>query len=154
MVYREPRESKGAERVDVLLIEDSEGDIRLTREVLKEARTPIALSVARSGEEALAFLRRGPGFEEAPRPQLILLDLNIPGIGGRETLHQLKRDERLRVIPVVVLTTSTEDADVQASYSARANSYITKPIDLDEFIGVIRGIESFWLSTVALPRLA
>jgi CheY-like chemotaxis protein len=137
--------------IQILLVEDSPGDIRLTQEVLQGARIANQLNVAQDGEDAMRFLRREGDHAGAPRPDLILLDLNLPRKDGREVLAELKADADLHTIPVIVLTTSAEERDILRSYELSANSYITKPIDLDEFIAVVRSIESFWLSIVRLP---
>jgi two-component system, chemotaxis family, response regulator Rcp1 len=143
------------ERVlETLLVEDNEADIRLTREVFADGAGGHALkhlSVTRDGEEAMAFLHRNPPFEDAPRPDLILLDLNLPRKDGREVLSEIKNDEELRRIPVVILTTSRAEADVAQAHDLHANCYIVKPVDLAQFINVIRSIEDFWLKTVRLP---
>ncbi|HKI55801.1 MAG TPA: response regulator [Trueperaceae bacterium] len=138
--------------VDILLVEDSPGDVRLTREALAEGKLKNRLHVAEDGEQALAFLRRDGGYAEAPRPDLILLDLNLPRVDGREVLAQIKADHDLKRIPVVVLTTSSADEDVLRVYDLAANCYITKPVDLDQFMRVVRSIEEFWLTVVRLPR--
>jgi CheY-like chemotaxis protein len=132
--------------VEILLIEDSPGDVRLTREALKDAR------VVSDGEQALAYLHRAHPFENAARPDLILLDLNLPKVDGREVLAAIKTDPSLQLIPVVVLTTSRAEEDVLKSYSLHANCFITKPVELDKFIEVVRSIEGFWLAIVHLPR--
>ena len=137
--------------IEILLVEDNDGDVRLTQEALKEGRVRNNLSVARDGVEALAFLRRAPGYERVPRPSLILLDLNLPRKDGREVLAEIKSDPALRRIPVVILTTSKAEQDVVRAYDAHANCFINKPVDLDQFLTVIRSIEDFWLSVVALP---
>jgi CheY-like chemotaxis protein len=138
--------------VEILLVEDNPGDARLTREALKEGRLPVHLNVAADGESALAFLHRQGPYAQAPRPDLILLDLNLPRKGGHEVLAEIKADERLRRIPVVMLTSSQAEQDIRASYDLHANCYITKPVELDQFIRVVRSIEDFWLSVVKLPR--
>jgi CheY-like chemotaxis protein len=127
--------------VEILLVEDTAGDVRLTQEALKEGKIHTHLSVANDGESALAFLRRQGPYAQAPRPDLILLDLNLPRKGGREVLAEIKADEALRRIPVVVLTNSQAEQDILESYSLNANCYITKPVDLDQFIKVVRSIE-------------
>jgi CheY-like chemotaxis protein len=138
--------------VEILLVEDNPGDVRLTIEALREGKVRNHLSVAEDGEEALAFLRREGSHAGAPRPDLILLDLNLPRKDGREVLAEIKADPRLRSIPVVILTTSQADQDVARSYELSANCYVTKPIDLEQFIGVVRSIETFWLTIVTLPE--
>jgi CheY-like chemotaxis protein len=137
---------------EILLVEDNPGDVRLTRETLKEGKIHTHLSVAGDGEEALAFLRRQGPHEAAVRPDLILLDLNLPRKSGREVLAEIKADEHLRRIPVVVLTSSQAERDIAESYDLCANCYVTKPVDLDQFIKVVRSIEDFWLTVVKLPR--
>jgi chemotaxis family two-component system response regulator Rcp1 len=137
--------------VETLLVEDNEADIRLTREVFADGRVLNKLNVVRDGEEAMAFLKRRAPFEDAPRPDLVLLDLNLPRKDGREVLAEMKNDEELRRIPVVILTTSRADADVARTYELHANCYIVKPVDLGQFINVVRSIEDFWLKLVRLP---
>ncbi|MEX1255025.1 MAG: response regulator [Dehalococcoidia bacterium] len=136
---------------EILLVEDNLGDVRLTEEALRESKVSNRLSVARDGVEALAFVRREGGFAEAPKPDLILLDLNLPRKDGREVLAELKADEWLRKIPVVILTTSKAEEDVLKSYRLHANCYITKPVDFEQFIDVVQSIEDFWLCIVKLP---
>ena len=141
-----------SEPVQVLLVEDSPGDIRLTREVLRDAKIANELHVVGDGEQAMAFLRRTGHYEGRRRPDLVLLDLNLPSKDGREVLAELNDDPELHLIPVIVLTTSAAEQDVLRSYDLKAACYITKPIDLDEFIAVVRSIEDFWLSIVRLPH--
>src|SRR5580700_11300662 len=140
------------EALEVLLVEDSPGDVRLTREALKDAKVHISLHVAADGIEAMAFLQRAGTYVDAPRPDLVLLDLNLPRKDGREVLKEIKESPTLKSIPVVILTTSTSDADILRSYRLHANCYITKPVGLNGFLEVIRSIDSFWLSVVKLPR--
>ncbi len=137
--------------IEILLVEDNPGDVRLTQEVFKEGKVRNQLSVAWNGEEALAYLRRQGRFESAPRPDVILLDLNLPRKGGKEVLAEIKADPKLKCIPVVILTTSQADQDIAESYEQHANCYIVKPVDLDHFINVVRTIEGFWLQIVKLP---
>jgi CheY-like chemotaxis protein len=137
--------------IEILLVEDNEADIRLTREVFADGRLLNRLNITRDGEEAMSFLRRERPFQEAPRPDLILLDLNLPRKDGREVLAEIKNDPELRRIPVVILTTSRAEADVVQTYELHANCYIVKPVDLGQFINVIRSIEDFWLKLVRLP---
>jgi two-component system, chemotaxis family, response regulator Rcp1 len=137
--------------VQILLVEDSPGDVRLTQEVLRDAKIANDLYVVGDGEAAMAFLRGEGEHASSPRPDLILLDLNLPRKDGREVLAELKEDPALHAIPVIVLTTSAAEGDVLRSYELSVNCYITKPIDLDEFIRVVRSIECFWLSIVRLP---
>lgn len=138
--------------VEVLLVEDNPGDARLTTEALKEGRLRVNLSVVRDGVEALTFLRREDGYVSAPRPDLVLLDLNLPRKDGREVLSEMKDDAGLREIPVVILTTSSAEQDIARAYEMHANCYITKPVDMDEFISVVQAIEDFWFTIVRLPR--
>ena len=138
--------------IEILLVEDNPGDVRLTIEGLNEGKVRNNLHVVRDGVEALAFLRRQGAFNNVPRPDLILLDLNLPRMDGREVLAEVKADPALKTIPVVVLTTSRAEQDVLQSYELQANCYITKPVDLEQFITVVRSIEDFWLSIVRLPN--
>jgi chemotaxis family two-component system response regulator Rcp1 len=138
--------------IEVLLVEDSPGDVRLTREALKDAKVHISLHVAADGIEAMAFLERTGSYVDAPRPDLILLDLNLPRKDGREVLKEIKGSPVLRSIPVVILTTSSSEADVLQSYELHANCYISKPVDLDGFLKVVQSIDNFWLSVVKLPH--
>ena len=136
--------------IEILLVEDNPGDVRLTIEALRESKVHNNLHVARDGVEALAFLRRED--PHAIRPDLVLLDLNLPRKDGREVLADLKADPQLHTIPVVVLTTSRAEQDVLRTYELQANCYITKPVDLDQFITVVKSIENFWLTIVTLPH--
>jgi len=138
--------------IEILLVEDNPGDVRLTAEALRDARVRNHLSVAKDGVDALAFLRQEGEHGQAPRPDLILLDLNLPKKGGREVLQEIKQDERLKHIPVVILTTSQAEQDIVQSYHLRANAYVTKPVDLEQFLKVIQSIEHFWLEIVKLSR--
>jgi len=137
-----------------LLVEDSEGDIELTRAAMSEAKVSNEMSVVRDGVEAMAFLRKEGEYADAERPDLILLDLNMPRMDGREVLKAIKEDPCLASIPVVVLTTSNAEQDVLKSYNLHANAYITKPVDFDHFIKVVQTIEEFWLVIVTLPKVA
>jgi CheY-like chemotaxis protein len=137
--------------VDLLLVEDNPGDIRLTKEALKDGPVKVNLSVAKDGVEALEFLMQRGQYQNAPRPDLILLDLNLPRKNGREVLNEIKADPHLRQIPVVVMTTSRSQQDIESAYELNANCYITKPIELDEFLGVVHSIEDFWLTKAMLP---
>jgi two-component system, chemotaxis family, response regulator Rcp1 len=137
--------------IEILLVEDNEGDIRLTKELLKEAKVRNRLSVVTDGEAAIAYLRQRGEYASAKRPDLVLLDLNLPKKNGQEVLEEIKRDDDLGRIPVVVLTTSRAEHDILRSYNLRANCYITKPVDLDQFVAVVRSIEEFWLAIVKLP---
>jgi chemotaxis family two-component system response regulator Rcp1 len=138
--------------VQILLVEDNPGDVGLVREAFLEGRLLHKLHVARDGVEALEFLRRAGKFADMPEPDLILLDLNLPKKDGREVLDDIKNDPQLREIPVIVLTTSDDEADVHRVYRLHANCYLTKPVDMDEFIRKVRGIEDFWLTLVRLPN--
>jgi CheY-like chemotaxis protein len=138
--------------IDILLVEDNPGDERLTREALKEGKVFSNLYWVKDGVEAMEFLRRGGKHSAAPRPDLILLDLNLPKKDGREVLQEVKSDESLRRIPVVVLTTSKAEEDVIRTYNLHANCYVTKPVDLEKFIVVVKSIDMFWLTVATLPR--
>jgi len=142
----------GAETIEVLLVEDSPGDVRLTREAFKDAKVYLNLHVASDGAEAMAFLNREGEHANSPRPDLILLDLNLPKKDGREVLQEIKESPTLKSIPVVILTTSASDADILRSYRLHANCYITKPVGLDGFLEVVKSIDTFWLSVVKLPH--
>ena len=146
MSQPEPKRS-----MEILLVEDNPGDVRLLREVLKGGTVPNHVRAVGDGEEALAFLHRRGAHAEAPRPDLILLDLNLPKKDGRELLAEIKADPGLRRIPVVILTTSKAEEDIIKSYALHANCYITKPVDLDQFITITKLIEAFWLTLVKLP---
>jgi chemotaxis family two-component system response regulator Rcp1 len=138
--------------IEVLLVEDSPGDVLLTQEALKDAKVHVTLHVAKDGIEAMDYLKRAGTFVNAIRPDLILLDLNLPRKDGREVLKEIKETPSLRTIPVVILTTSSSDIDVLQSYHLHANCYISKPVDLDGFLKVVQSIDNFWLSVVKLPR--
>ena len=137
--------------IEILLVEDNPGDVRLTIEALLDAKVHNNLYVVGDGIEAMEFLRGQGQYSDAVRPDVILLDLNLPRKDGREVLAEVKGDENLRRIPVVVLTTSQADEDVLKAYDLRANCYVTKPVDLDQFIKVVKSIDSFWFTIVALP---
>ncbi len=137
--------------VEILLIEDNPGDVRLTEEAFKEGKVLNRLSVVGDGVEALEFLRRKNKYAHAPRPDIIMLDLNLPKKDGREVLAVIKGDEKLRRIPVIVLTTSQAEQDILKVYDLNANCYISKPVGFDSFINVVRSIENFWLTIVMLP---
>ena len=137
--------------IEILLVEDNPGDVRLTREALKDGKIINKLHVAEDGVEALAFLRREGKYHNAVRPELILLDLNLPKKDGREVLAEIKADKELKRIPVVILTSSAAEQDIVKSYNLHANCYVTKPVDLDQFINVVKSIEHFWLTVVKLP---
>ncbi len=138
--------------IEVLLVEDSPGDVRLTREAFREANGSVRLHVASDGVEAMAFLRREGVHVDAPRPDFILLDLNLPRMDGREVLGLIKEDDTLRTIPTVILTTSDADADVLRSYELNANAYLRKPVTFEMFESLVRSINDFWLTKVILPQ--
>jgi CheY-like chemotaxis protein len=146
-----PDRDKGAPPVEILLVEDNPGDVRLTREALKEGKVYNNLHWAKDGVEALEFLKRQGRHADALRPDIILLDLNLPKKDGREVLAVIKTDDELKHIPVVVLTTSKAEEDVLKSYALHANCYVTKPVDLEKFIQVVQSIDRFWLTVVTLP---
>jgi two-component system, chemotaxis family, response regulator Rcp1 len=137
--------------VEILLVEDNLGDIRLTQVALKDSKIANTLNVVKDGVDALAYLRREGPFANALRPDIILLDLNLPRKDGREVLEEIKEDESLRRIPVVVLTTSSADEDIVRSYNLHANCFITKPVDLNSFVTIVKSIEHFWFQIVKLP---
>ncbi|MEW5820627.1 MAG: response regulator [Cyanobacteriota bacterium] len=141
----------GANPIDILLVEDNPGDVRLTKESLKEGKVKNTLYVATDGIEAMQFLKKEGKFSNAPRPDLILLDLNLPKKDGKELLADIKNDNDLKSIPVVILTTSKADEDILQTYKLHANCFITKPVDLEQFIHVVQSIENFWLTIVKLP---
>jgi CheY-like chemotaxis protein len=138
--------------IDILLVEDNAGDVRLTQEVLKDSKVRNNLTVASNGEEALHCLRKQGKFKDCLRPDLILLDLNLPVKDGREVLAQIKEDPDLKRIPVVILTTSKAEEDILKTYNLHANCYVTKPVDLDQFVKVVKSLEDFWLAIVKLPN--
>jgi two-component system, chemotaxis family, response regulator Rcp1 len=137
--------------VDILLVEDNPGDVRLTQEAFRDAHVPVKLSVVMDGEEALKYLHKDVQYAEATRPDIILLDLNIPKKDGREVLEAIKKDHELRAIPVVVLTTSNAEQDIVKTYNLNVNAYINKPVDFDRFFDIVQKIEDFWLMTATLP---
>lgn len=139
------------EDLEILLVEDNEGDIRLTIEAFKEAKIRNHIRVVRDGEEALAYLKKEAAYADVQTPDIILLDINLPKVDGKEVLHIMKNDPILKSIPVIMLTTSSSESDVQESYLNHANSYVIKPVDLDKFMEVIRSIEEYWISIVKLP---
>jgi two-component system, chemotaxis family, response regulator Rcp1 len=138
--------------IEVLLVEDSPGDVRLTQEAFREANPSVHLHVAADGMEAMAFLQKQGTHVNAPRPDLILLDLNLPKMDGREVLAHIKDNDSLKLIPTVILTTSDAEADIVKSYQLRANCYLTKPVQLDAFESLIKSINDFWLTKVRLPQ--
>lgn len=138
--------------IEVLLVEDSPGDVRLTQEAFRDANRAVNLHVATDGVEAMEFLRKQGAHESAPRPDLILLDLNLPKMDGREVLVHIKEDQNLKTIPTVILTTSDAEADIVKSYQLQANCYLTKPVQLDAFETLVKSINDFWLTKVKLPQ--
>ena len=144
----------GGAPIEVLLIEDSPGDVRLTQEAFRDANPTIQLHVASDGVEAMAYLQRKGAHIHAPRPDLILLDLNLPKMDGREVLAQIKADDSLKTIPTVILTTSEAEADILKSYQLRANCYLSKPVQLDAFESLVKSVNDFWLTKAKLPRQA
>jgi len=138
--------------LEVLLVEDSPGDVRLTHEAFRDANKAVHMHVASDGVEAMAFLKHEGGYEDAPRPDLILLDLNLPKMDGREVLSQIKMDDRLKTIPTIILTTSESEADIVKSYQLQANCYLTKPVQLEAFEGLVTSINDFWLTKAKLPQ--
>ncbi|MHA1104883.1 MAG: response regulator [Promethearchaeota archaeon] len=145
------RLSKRIRPVEILLVEDNPGDIRLTKEAMKEAKIINNLNVVEDGVEALAYLRKKGKYKNANRPDLILLDLNLPKKNGREVLDDIKQDKNLKLIPVVILTVSRAEEDIFKTYELHANCFITKPVDMDQFIKVVKSIEQFWFSIAKLP---
>ncbi len=137
--------------IEILMVEDNPGDVRLTVEALKEGKVRNNLHIVEDGEQAMKFLRQQDDYGSAPRPDLVLLDLNLPKKNGREVLAEIKQDPELKRIPVVILTVSEAEQDIIKSYNLHANCYITKPVNLDQFIKVVRSIEDFWLTIVMLP---
>jgi two-component system, chemotaxis family, response regulator Rcp1 len=144
-------EGKGTP-MEVLLVEDSPGDVRLTQEAFRDANKAIHLHVASDGVEAMAFLKQAGAHAKSPRPDLILLDLNLPRMDGREVLAHIKEDANLKTIPTVILTTSVAEADIVHSYELQANCYLSKPVQLDEFESLVKSINDFWLTKVKLPQ--
>ncbi len=141
-------------QAELLLVEDNPADVRLTQEAFSAATVPHRLHVAKDGVEAMAFLRREDGYADAPQPDLVLLDLNLPRKSGHEVLAEMKADQRLAEIPVVILSSSEANDDVRKSYQLQASSYVCKPVDLEKFFEIVRDIESYWLDTVRLPPRA
>ena len=139
------------EVVDVLLVEDNPGDVRLTREAFDEAAIDVRLHVVTDGEEALSFLDQRDAYDDAPRPAVVLLDLNLPKVDGLDVLETIKADTELRAIPVIVLTGSTAEEDVAESYERHTNAYLTKPVDPEEFVSLVRTFGDFWIDQVQLP---
>lgn len=139
------------EPIEILLVEDNAGDVRLTREALADSKVYSRFHVVSDGLEALAFLHRQPPHQDAVRPDLILLDLNLPKVSGLEVLQSIKTDQRLKVVPVVVLTSSQAERDIATSYHLQANAFVSKPVDLNQFMKVVQAIDNFWLAVVTLP---
>ena len=137
--------------IQILLVEDNPGDVRLTKEALRGARVANDLHVVVDGEEAIEFLNQRGAHADAPRPDIVLLDLNLPRLDGSEVLAQIKTDPELAKIPIIVLTSSSAEADIQRAYELHANCFISKPVDFTEFIGAVRSLEGFWLKIVKLP---
>ena len=137
--------------IEVLLVEDNPGDIRLIKEALNDAKIHVHITVAHDGVEALTLLRREGNYSSAPVPDLVLLDLNLPRMGGHDVLRAIKQDQHLRRIPVVIVTSSKADQDIAASYDLHANCFVTKPVDLDQFFNVVQAIREFWFIIVKLP---
>lgn len=153
MIRRDTEAIRAAKPAEVLLVEDNPSDVRLTREAMKEGPVLNNLHVVGDGQAAIDFLTRKPPYENAPRPDLVLLDLNLPRKSGREVLAVIKADPTLMTIPIVVLTTSKAEEDIVHTYQLHANCFITKPVDLDKFIAVVHQVEDFWLQVVRLPRV-
>jgi len=144
-------EARPPQSVDILLVEDNPGDVRLIQEALQDGKLLNRVSTVTDGQKALAYLRKEGSYAQATRPDLILLDLNIPRKDGREVLAEIKADPHLRSIPVVIVTSSQAEEDILRSYNTHANCYVTKPVDLEKFVAVVRAIEEFWVSIVRLP---
>lgn len=142
---------ESSQAIEILMVEDNPSDVRLTIEAFKDAKVLNNMSVASDGEDALKFLKREGRYKDSPRPDLILLDLNLPRMNGKEVLGEIKMDPDLKRIPVVVLTTSDNEQDVRRAYDLHVNAYVRKPVDLDQFIKIVEAVEDFWLSVVKLP---
>jgi CheY-like chemotaxis protein len=143
--------ARNVKLIDILLVEDNPADARLTREAFIDSKMANVLHHVRNGDEAMAFLNRKPPFADAPRPDVVLLDLNMPGMDGRAVLAEMKSDPQLKTIPVVVLTTSEAEEDIARSYELHCNCYVTKPVDFDKFVSIVQAIDDFWVSVVRLP---
>lgn len=144
-------EAKAPQSVDILLVEDNPGDVRLIQEALQDGKLLNRIATVSDGQKALAYLRKQGGYAQATRPDLILLDLNIPRKDGREVLAEIKADVHLRSIPVVIVTSSQAEEDILRSYNTHANCYVAKPVDLEKFVAVVKAIEEFWVTIVKLP---
>ncbi len=144
----------GGKAIQILLVEDDAGHARLMEQAFRDDQIPNHFALVTDGEQAVAYIRRQPPFADAPRPDLVLLDLDLPRRNGCEVLKDIKGDERLRTIPIIVVTTSQEEHDVVAAYKARANAYLVKPVDFDQFMYVVRALARFWLNAVTLPGRA
>lgn len=143
---------KSVKTIEILLVEDNQGDIELIREALLESKVKNILNVVIDGVQAMEYLRKEGMYKNAVRPDLVFLDLNMPKKDGREVLKEIKSDEKLRQIPVVIMTTSQDEQDIAKSYDLQANCYVTKPVDFEQFIKVVRSIENFWFTVVQLPK--
>lgn len=143
---------RNSKLIEILMVEDNPADARLTKEAFKDAKVLNNMHVVADGEEAMLFLKRGGKYNESPRPDLILLDLNLPKKDGREVLSEIKKDPELKRIPVVILTTSEDEKDIFRAYDLHANAYVKKPVDLDQFMKIVEAVEDFWLSVVRLPN--
>lgn len=153
-VYYTDHKNITGDPIDILLVEDNPADVRLTIEALKEGKVFNNLYVVEDGEEAISFLKRTSEYTACPEPDLILLDLNLPRKNGLEVLEEIKADDNLKLIPVVILTTSNADKDIMKSYTLHANCYVTKPVDMNRFCDVVKSIENFWLAIVKLPHVS
>ncbi len=142
---------RNSKLIEILMVEDNPADARLTKEAFKDAKVLNNMHVVPDGEEAMMFLKKAGKYNESPRPDLILLDLNLPKKDGREVLSEIKMDQDLKRIPVVILTTSEDDKDIFTAYDLHANAYVKKPVDLDQFMKIVEAVEDFWLSVVRLP---
>jgi len=142
----------GGKKLEILMVEDNPGDVRLTQEAFRDANLNVRLHVAFDGVEAMAFLRHEETYAHVPRPDMILLDLNLPKMDGREVLERIKKDDDLKTIPTVILTTSEAESDILRSYQLQANCYLTKPIALESFLSLVKSVNEFWMTKVRLPR--
>ena len=148
---RDPTDRRDGDPIDILMVEDNPGDVRLTEEAFREARISNTMHVARDGEIAMDFLRRRDEYADAPRPNLVLLDLNLPRMNGMDVLAEIKDDPNLKRLPVIILTGSEAEEDIVRGYELQSNAYLTKPVDPDEFLDLVRSFEEFWLTLVHLP---